>query len=118
MVHNCCSSLVQEGSLAADLHMAEVPVCSSHNHHPDGKNGAEDPASDPSPCHLSAGAAVGNRHRVESMAHSEVEALLVDIHMVVVENVAPTEKLDHDPEGGDVAAHIHQIEMYFLQIPV
>jgi hypothetical protein len=50
------------------------------------------------------------------MAYSEVEALLEDIHMAVVENVAPTEKLHHDPEGGDAADHSHQIELYFLEM--
>lgn len=115
MAHNCCSSLVQEGSLVADFHTVEIPVCSSHNHQPDGKNGAEGPASGPSP-YLLVVVAVDSRHRVESMAYSEVEALLEDIHMAVVENVAPTEKLHHDPEGGDAADHSHQIELYFLEM--
>jgi hypothetical protein len=52
------------------------------------------------------------------MAHSEVEAPLVDIHTAVAENVAPTESLHHDPEGGDAVAHSHQSELYFLERPV
>lgn len=99
----------------AGFHRVEIPVCSSHNHHP---GEAEGPASGPSPCHLLAVAAVGNHHKgVESMARSE-EALLVDIHTAEVENVAPTEKLGHDPEGGDVADHSHQTELCFLEMSV
>jgi len=104
MAHNCYSYRVQEDSLVAGLHTAEIPVCNSHNHHPGAKNGAGGPASDPSPCHLLVVAAADSRHMgAESMAHSEVGGPLVDIH-TVVENVVPTEKVDHDPEG-DVADH-------------
>ena len=107
MAHNCCCSyLVQEGSLVAGFHTAEDPVCNSHNHHPGVKNGEVGPAYDPSPCHLLVVAAADSRHRgAESMAHSEVGAPLVDIRTAVVENGAPTEKLDHDPEGGGVVDH-------------
>jgi len=112
MGHSCCSYLVQGGSLVAGFHTVEIPVCSSHNHHP---GEAEGPASGPSPCHLLVVAAVGNHHRgVESMARSE-EALLADIHSAVVENEAPTEKLGHDPEGGDVADHSQESEVHFLE---
>jgi hypothetical protein len=53
------------------------------------------------------------------MACSEVEALLVDIHIQAgVENVGPTEKLHHDPEGGSFADHIHQIEPHVLKMSV
>lgn len=118
VAHNCCSYLVQEGSLVAGFHMVEIHACNSHNHHPGVKNEAGDPACAPSPCHLLAEAAVDSHHRAaESMAHSEVEAPLVDIHTAVAENVAPTESLHHDSEGGDVAAHSHQSELYFLGRP-
>jgi hypothetical protein len=50
------------------------------------------------------------------MAHSEVEAPLVDIRTAVVETVAPTE--NHDSEGGDAEDHSHQSDLYFLKIPV
>ena len=105
MAHNCCSYLVQEGSLVAGFHTVEVPVCNSHNHHPGAKNGAEGPAVNPSPCHLLVVAPADSHHRgAVSMAHSEVGGPLVDIRTAVVENVVPTEKVDHDPEG-DVVDH-------------
>jgi hypothetical protein len=117
VAHNCCSYLVQEGSLVAGLHTVADHACNSHNHHPGVKHGAEDPASDPSPCRLLVVAAVDSRHRAaESMAHSEVGAPLVDSHHRAVENVAPTENLDHDSEGGDVEDHSHQSELHFLEM--
>ena len=119
MAHNCCNYLVQEDSLVAGFHTVEVPVCNSHNHHPGAKSGVGGPASDPSPCHLLVVAAADTHHRgAESMGHSEVVGPLVDIHTAVVENAAPTEKLDHDPEGGDVADHSQQSEWHFLEMSV
>jgi len=47
----------------------------------------------------------------------EVEAyLLVGTHSQAdFENVAPTAKLHHDPEGGSPADHIHQIGLHALR---
>jgi len=115
IAHNCCSSLVQEGSLVAGYHMVENPACSSQNHHPDMKDGAEGPAFGPSPCRLLVVPAVGNHRRVG--CSFEVEAyLLVGTHSQAdFENVAPTAKLHHDPEGGSPADHIHQIGLHALR---
>lgn len=115
IAHNCYSSLVQEGSLVAGYRMVESPACSSQNHHPDMKGGAEGPAFGPSPCRLSGVLAVGNHRRVGYS--SEVEPyLLVGIHSQAgFESVAPTEKPRHDPEGGNLANHTHQIDLCSLR---
>jgi len=73
--------------------MVENPACSSQNHHPDMKDGAEGPAFGPSPCRLLVG------------THSQAD----------FENVAPTAKLHHDPEGGNLADQIHQIGSHALR---
>jgi hypothetical protein len=58
----------------AGYHMAEIPACSSQNHHPGTKDGLVGPASGPSPCHLLTVPAVGSHRRVR--CSFEVEAYL------------------------------------------
>ena len=99
----------------AGYRTVEIPACSSQNHHPDMKDGAEGPAFGPSPCRLLVVPDVGNHRRVG--CSFEVEAyLLVGTHSQAdFENVAPTAKLHHDPEGGSPADHIHQIGSHALR---
>lgn len=40
------------------------------------------------------------------------------IHSLDSENVGPTEKRHHDPEGGNLVDHIRQTDLYALKMSV